>query len=294
MIKSMTGFGKSEMIFPDKKISIEIKTLNSKGTDISIKLPGILRSREMEIRQKLSEILERGKIEASILYEMNTLSLSSHINKEVFKAYFNELTEITKELNIKDDYSIVSSILRLPEVISSERSEKIEPDENEWTLISTLLDQALLEVDNFRIQEGNVLKLDLLKRISLILLKLTEIESFEKARLDRIRERISSNIRDLLPSEAIDNNRFEQEIIFYLEKLDITEEKVRLKNHCDYFLETLNLNDSVGKKLAFISQEIGREINTLGSKASDSDIQKLVVEMKDELEKIKEQVLNLV
>jgi uncharacterized protein (TIGR00255 family) len=128
----------------------------------------------------------------------------------------------------------------------------------------------------------------------LILLKLTEIESFEKARLDRIRERISSNIRDLLPSEAIDNNRFEQEIIFYLEKLDITEEKVRLKNHCDYFLETLNLNDSVGKKLAFISQEIGREINTLGSKASDSDIQKLVVEMKDELEKIKEQVLNLV
>jgi uncharacterized protein (TIGR00255 family) len=160
MIKSMTGFGKSEMIFPDKKISIEIKTLNSKGTDISIKLPGILRSREMEIRQKLSEILERGKIEASILYEMNTLSLSSHINKEVFKAYFNELTEITKELNIKDDYSIVSSILRLPEVISSERSEKIEPDENEWTLISTLLDQALLEVDNFRIQEGNVLKLD--------------------------------------------------------------------------------------------------------------------------------------
>jgi uncharacterized protein (TIGR00255 family) len=294
MIKSMTGFGKSEMIFPDKKISIEIKTLNSKGTDISIKLPGILRSREMEIRQKLSEILERGKIEASILYEMNTLSLSSHINKEVFKAYFNELTEITKELNIKDDYSIVSSILRLPEVISSERSEKIEPDENEWTLISTLLDQALLEVDNFRIQEGNVLKVDLLKRISLILLKLTEIESFEKARLDRIRERISSNIRDLLPSEAIDNNRFEQEIIFYLEKLDITEEKVRLKNHCDYFLETLNLNDSVGKKLAFISQEIGREINTLGSKASDSDIQKLVVEMKDELEKIKEQVLNLV
>jgi uncharacterized protein (TIGR00255 family) len=290
----MTGFGKSEMIFPDKKISIEIKTLNSKGTDISIKLPGILRSREMEIRQKLSEILERGKIEASILYEMNTLSLSSHINKEVFKAYFNELTEITKELKIKDDYSIVSSILRLPEVISSERSEKIEPDENEWTLISTLLDQALLEVDNFRIQEGNVLKLDLLKRISLILLKLTEIESFEKARLDRIRERISSNIRDLLPSEAIDNNRFEQEIIFYLEKLDITEEKVRLKNHCDYFLETLNLNDSVGKKLAFISQEIGREINTLGSKASDSDIQKLVVEMKDELEKIKEQVLNLV
>jgi uncharacterized protein (TIGR00255 family) len=294
MIKSMTGFGKSEMIFPDKKISIEIKTLNSKGTDISIKLPGILRSREMEIRQKLSEILERGKIEASILYEMNTLSLSSHINKEVFKAYFNELTEITKELKIKDDYSIVSSILRLPEVISSERSEKIEPDENEWTLISTLLDQALLEVDNFRIQEGNVLKVDLLKRISLILLKLTEIESFEKARLDRIRERISSNIRDLLPSEAIDNNRFEQEIIFYLEKLDITEEKVRLKNHCDYFLETLNLNDSVGKKLAFISQEIGREINTLGSKASDSDIQKLVVEMKDELEKIKEQVLNLV
>jgi uncharacterized protein (TIGR00255 family) len=198
MLKSMTGFGKSEMIFPDKKIIVEIKTLNSKGTDVSIKIPAILRSREMEIRQNLSENLERGKIDISIMYEMNTLSLTSHINTEVFKAYLKEVTEITNELNLAIDSSIISGILRLPEVITSERSERIEPDEDEWKIISGVIDKAMIETDKFRIQEGNILKLDLLKRISIILVKLTEIESFEKARLEKIRDRIFTSINDIL------------------------------------------------------------------------------------------------
>ena len=291
MIKSMTGFGKSEVVFPDKKITIEIKTLNSKNADISIKLPFNYRSREMEIRQMAGEKLERGKIDIMLLLEPGEGLTSAAINSEMVKAYYAQISAITKELNIQTGESILSAILRFPDVLKSERNE---PEEDEWTDIRIMIEKAIDEVDKFRTQEGEILRIDARKRITLILQKLDDIKKFDQQRIDRIREKIGKGLIELQMPEEPDKNRFEQEIIYYLEKLDITEEKVRLRNHCNYFIETMNLKESVGKKLGFITQEIGREINTLGSKASDSDIQKLVVEMKDELEKIKEQVLNII
>jgi uncharacterized protein (TIGR00255 family) len=291
MLKSMTGFGKSEMVFPDKKITIEIKTLNSKGTDISVKLPQAYRSLEMQIRQLAAEKLERGKIDVLFTVDLNEGAVASIINTTVVKAYYNQFALITKELNIMPGETILSAILRLPDAVKTERGEQVE---NEWSEVSMLVEQAINEVEKFRVQEGAVLRNDVMKRINLILQKLDNIKPFEKPRIERIREKIGNSLLELKLPEEPDKNRFEQEIIYYLEKLDITEEKVRLRNHCNYFLETMDIKEPSGKKLGFITQEIGREINTIGSKASDSDIQKLVVEMKDELEKVKEQVLNVV
>lgn len=291
MLKSMTGFGKSEMVFPDKKITIEIKTLNSKGTDISVKLPQSFRNLEMQIRQIAAEKLERGKIDVLCTVDQNEGGTASIINIPVVKAYYNQLTSITKELNIMQGEAILSAILRLPDAVKTDRGEL---EESEWPEVSKLMEQAINEVEKFRVQEGAVLRNDVMKRINLILQKLDDIKPFEKPRIERIRDKIGNNLLELKLPEEPDKNRFEQEIIYYLEKLDITEEKVRLRNHCNYFLETIDIKEPSGKKLGFITQEIGREINTIGSKASDSDIQKLVVEMKDELEKVKEQVLNVV
>lgn len=287
----MTGFGKAEIVFPEKKIILEIKTLNSKNIDISFKLPNIYKSREIEIRQLVSERLERGKIDLLLLIELNEGVNISEINIPAVKSYYKKLYALAEELNITAGESILSSILTLPDTIKTERGE---PDEKEWIEIKKLIHATIDEVDKFRIQEGKVLKNDVEKRINLILSKLDEVKQFEKQRIEKIREKITNGLKELNLSEGPDNNRVEQELIYYMEKLDITEEKVRLRNHCHYFLETINLPEPVGKKLGFISQEIGREINTLGSKASDYDIQKLVVEMKDELEKVKEQLLNVV
>ena len=291
MLKSMTGFGKSEIVYPDKKITIEIKTLNSKGTDISVKLPQAYRSLEMQIRQMAAEKLERGKIDVLFTVDQNEGAVASIINTSVVKAYYNQFASLTEELNIMPGEAILSAILRLPDAVKTDRGEQ---EENEWSEVSMLVEQAINEVEKFRVQEGAVLRNDVMKRINLILQKLDDIKPFEKPRIEKIREKIGNSLLELKLPEEPDKNRFEQEIIYYLEKLDITEEKVRLRNHCNYFLETMDIKEPSGKKLGFITQEIGREINTIGSKASDSDIQKLVVEMKDELEKVKEQVLNVV
>jgi len=286
----MTGFGKSEVIFPDKKVTVEIKSLNSKNSDVSLKLPFIYRGYEGEIRKIILEKLDRGKIEFNIYIELNAGITVSTINEQAVKSFYVTLKKLSRELDLKQEEPLLSAILRLPEVIKSEKSE---PDEKEWELVRNGIVKALDELDQFRIQEGIVMKKDIQKRISLILANLDKINKFEAARIDKIRKKFINGLGELKLSDECDKNRFEQEIIYFLEKIDFTEEKIRLRNHCEFFMDTLNQPESAGKKLGFISQEIGREINTLGSKAFDSDIQKLVVEMKDDLEKIKEQLLNV-
>ncbi len=288
MLKSMTGFGKDEAVLPDKKVMIEIRSLNSKNTDISVKAPPMFRDREMVIRQMISDRLVRGKIDVNIYIEMNEGVTTTVINKEVFKNYYREILEITEELPLEGTEGIIQAIMRLPDTISTA---KAEPDEKEWESVEQTIGNALDQLDEFRIQEGRSLFNDLKERAASILSLLKEVEPYEEERVNRIRERILRNLNGL--SEDIDQNRFEQELIYYIERLDISEEKTRLQNHCDYFTQTMTGSESSGKKLAFISQEMGREINTLGSKANDPDIQRLVVMMKDELEKIKEQIANI-
>ncbi len=289
MLKSMTGFGNSELILPGKKISIEIKSLNSKNIDTAIKVPHFYREKELDIRKILQERLERGKIDLSIFYELNENVATSTINKEIFKLYYRQLSELADELGINES-DLVPSILKLPDTI---RNEKMELDPEEWEKLKESLNLAIDKLDSFRTTEGKVIREELYKRTGIIQDYLTHIEDFEKERTLRIRERISRNLQDIIGPEKIDQDRLEQEMIYYLEKLDISEEKSRLSQHCRYFQESLDDQGASGKKLAFITQEMGREINTLGSKASDSSIQHIVVKMKDELEKIKEQVLNI-
>ncbi len=288
MLYSMTGFGKAELTLPDKKVTIEIKSLNSKNIDSSVKIPVFYREKEIFIRKILQDKLKRGKIDFNIYYELNEGITVSSINKEIFREYLKQINELKDELNLSSE-EILSSILRLPDTI---KTDKLELDEEEWSRVEKGIYKALDELNKFRQQEGMAMMKDLQQRLKNITNLLNSIESFEEERISRLRERISKNLEELKISET-DNNRFEQEMIYYLEKLDISEEKTRLANHCDYFLETLNNGDEIGKKLAFISQEMGREINTLGSKASESHIQHIVVKMKDELEKIKEQILNV-
>lgn len=289
MLKSMTGYGNSELVLPGKKISIEIKSLNSKNIDTAIKVPHFYREKELDIRKILQERLERGKVDLSIFYELNENVASSTINKDIFRLYYNQLRELAGELQINES-DLVPSILKLPDTI---RSEKMELHPEEWEQLKAALNQAIDKLDNFRITEGKSIGEELARRTAIIEEYLTQIVDFEKERTIRIRERISRNLLEILSPEKIDQDRLEQEMIYYLEKLDISEEKSRLSQHCQYFKETLDEQGASGKKLAFITQEMGREINTLGSKASDSSIQHVVVKMKDELEKIKEQVLNI-
>jgi len=290
MLKSMTGYGKSVLEFKNKKFSIEIKSLNSKQLDINFKSPSIFKEKEIEIRKLINDYLYRGKVEFYILIEDNSSDNTAKINKEVFTDYYKQLNELAKDLNLSVDDKIFDTILKLPDVFINEQSSL---NDNEWNEIKASIKLALENLDKFRKQEGEYLQKDIENRINNILSLLKDVDTIETQRITKIKTRIHNNLEAFLPDNNIDENRFEQEIIYYIEKLDITEEKVRLKNHCNYFLKTIETSKPIGKKLGFITQEIGREINTLGSKANDSDLQKIVILMKDELEKIKEQILNI-
>jgi len=290
MMKSMTGFGKAAAILNGKNYEIEIKSLNGKSLDINTKLPANFKERELEMRSIIGERLERGKIDFSLTITVVSGGEAVKVNEELLASYFNTMSQITDRLNFKPDQTqLFTTLLRFPDVL---RNDPEPLDENEWKFVKALLIKAVDALDNFRTQEGQNLKGDFVKRTNLILEYLSRVEPFEKQRVEQIKERIASRF-DELKGLDVDRNRFEQELIYYIEKLDITEEKIRLKNHCNYFIETIDAQEAPGKKLGFIAQEMGREINTLGSKANDSDIQKIVVMMKDELEKIKEQVLNI-
>ena len=288
MIKSMTGFGKASQELSDKTINIEIRSLNSKSADISLRLSSGLRNYELELRNEISKQLERGKIDLSIFIESKKAEMPVEINVELAKAYHKQLKNLALELN-EPIANVLQQVLKFPDVLKNERKET---DENEWKLIKHCLNSALDELNNFRDIEGLSLKKDFEIRISKINTCLEEIKTLDLIRINAIKNRIRNNIEEVIGKPNLDENRFEQELIYYIEKLDINEEKVRLKTHLDYFIETCN-EKSAGRKLNFISQEIGREINTIGSKANDAQIQKLVVLMKDELEKIKEQANNV-
>lgn len=285
----MTGFGKAVCELPDKSVTIEIRSLNSKGLDIITKFHPIIRDKELEIRGLLQSELERGKVDINISYELKEGGRSAKLNKSVIKDYILQLNSITNELNIHGNENLFQTIMRLPDVFTVEK-DVIEDEQ--WKQIKKSLGDAISQLNDFRKQEGAGLYTEIKQRINNILDLLTRVDEYEKPRIDNLKERINKSLLEL-GKEHLDENRFEQELIYYLEKFDITEEKVRLRNHCNYFLETMATNEQVGKKLGFIGQEIGREINTLGSKANQSDLQRIVVLMKDELEKIKEQVLNV-
>ena len=286
----MTGFGKGEVVCGDKKFRVELRSLNSKQLDLSIKLPGKYRAAEAEVRQIVTRELQRGKVDCFISFEAATVETSAHINHDAFKAYVEELRAISKECGMTsvDEALLMQSVLRMPDVVTSE---EVEVSEAEINAIVEAAREACAQLDAFRVQEGAILIADLLGRIDLIEQYRHEVEPFETARVDVIKSRIREHIEKM--NIEVDNNRLEQEMIFYIEKLDITEEKVRLDNHCRYFREVAAEEEAPGRKLGFIAQELGREINTMGSKSNEANMQRLVVKMKDELEKIKEQVLNI-
>ena len=286
----MTGYGKAIAETQQKKITIEIKSLNSKQLDINTKLPWLYKEKEPEIRNLISQRLDRGKIDFSVFCDMLDDEAVTVINKSAVRNYYNQFKEIAAELKIDLDDQIFTAIMKLPDTL---KTEKPEMPEAEWENVRNQIIESITMLDMYRIEEGNSIMVDLNKCIGKILSLLEKVQTFEAGRISKIREKLMNLLKENLGSEKVDNNRFEQEIIFYLEKYDINEEKVRLKTHCDYFIETLNTPSPNGKILNFIAQEIGREINTLGSKANDASIQKLVVMMKDELEKIKEQTLNV-
>jgi uncharacterized protein (TIGR00255 family) len=289
MIRSMTGFGKATTTICGKLTQVEIRSVNSKQLDLSFRLPGFLKEKEAELRSVLSSRFERGKIEFSANFESSPGASNFSIDKELAGVYITELKSLADANGIKDsDY--LSIVTRLPDVVKSGADSLSDQD---WQAFLKAAYNAADLYDQFRLQEGEILEADFIARIKKILTALGKVEKFEEKRIHSIRERIRKNLREFLESENYDENRFEQELFYYIEKLDITEEKTRLKKHCDYFLDSLKEQENNGKKLNFITQEIGREINTLGSKANDADIQQLVVEMKDELEKIKEQLLNV-
>ncbi len=290
MIKSMTGYGKAIAETSQKKITIEIKSLNSKQLDLNTKLPWLYKEKEPEIRNIISQKLDRGKIDLSIYFDIIEDEGVPVINKSIVKNYFNQLKDIAGELNINIDDQILPVIMKLPDAL---KTEKPELPESEWELVKTHISESLSVLDLYRTEEGKSIDTDIRKSILRILEYLASVETFESGRIDKVREKLISILEGNNGTENLDKNRFEQELIFYLEKYDINEEKVRLKKHCEYFLETIETSAPNGKVLGFIAQEIGREINTIGSKANDASIQKLVVMMKDELEKIKEQTNNI-
>lgn len=286
----MTGFGKAEFEVNNKKFTIEIKSLNSKQVDINTRIPSVYREKDIEIRKELSDKLERGKIDFNIYVESLGDESNSKINEPILRSYFKQLSQISAELNLPTDHTTLQAALRLPDVVKTEYQTL---DEEEWEIILKNIRKAIADIDKFRVQEGDALKVDILKSIELIQLLLVQIEPFEGQRIESLRTRLTENLDKLSLNGNVDKNRFEQELIFYLEKLDINEEKVRLSNHCEYFMDTVAEPVPTGKKLAFISQEIGREINTIGSKANNTEIQRIVVQMKDYLERVKEQLLNV-
>jgi uncharacterized protein (TIGR00255 family) len=290
MIKSMTGYGKAVADTPQKKITIEIRSLNSKQFDLNTKISWLYREKEAEIRNLISQKLDRGKIDLSIYLDILEDEDIPVINKSIVRNYYYQMKEIAGELDIKIDEQILSTIMKLPDALKTERPEL---SAEEWEMVKQYINESLDNLDLYRRDEGKSIEVDIKERISGILRALEDIETFEPGRIERVRERLESILRDHNGTENIDKNRFEQELIFYLEKFDINEEKVRLRKHCEYFMETAETDSPNGRRLSFIAQEIGREINTIGSKANDASIQKLVVMMKDELEKIKEQTSNI-
>jgi uncharacterized protein (TIGR00255 family) len=290
MIKSMTGYGKAIAETAQKKISIEVKSLNSKQLDLFTKLPWLYKEKEPEIRNLISQKLDRGKIEISIYFDIIEDEGVPIINRAIVRNYFNQLKELAGELEINVSDQILPVIMKLPDALKTDRPEL--PD-SEWDLVKEQIIESVRILDLYRSEEGKSIESDIRKRLGNILSFLTDIEPFESARITKVREKLLSILAEHAGTENIDKNRFEQELIFYLEKFDINEEKVRLRKHCEYFLETMETDAPNGKILSFITQEIGREINTIGSKANDASMQKLVVMMKDELEKIKEQTMNI-
>ncbi|MDC3312366.1 YicC family protein [Flavobacteriaceae bacterium] len=284
MIQSMTGYGKSTIQLPTKKISIELKSLNSKNLDLNARMPSMYREKELTIRKFVASNLTRGKIDFSLYMEMTGEETSAQINEGVLKKYMNQLKNIVHA----NDTELLKMAIKMPDALKTEREEI---DEKEWQLIDKEIKNTVIKIQKYRKEEGSALEKDFLFRIQNIATLLSQVMDVDPDRIESVRLRLEKSVNEL--KERVDENRFEQELIYYIEKYDITEEKVRLKNHIDYFTKSLNSKDSNGKKLGFISQEIGREINTIGSKANYAPMQKLVVQMKDELEKIKEQLLNV-
>ena len=292
MVQSMTGYGKSECINGHNKITIEIKSVNGKSSDVSVKSQIIPREREIEVKQMITSTLQRGNIDLYTSIETLTENTGRTINKETFNSYLSQLNDIAYESGNDLDFSKATEIImRLPDVFENQKKEREEENQEDWESIKAAIEHALEMLTDFRKTEGKRLEEDMVSRVNLILSHIEEIEKYENERSVVIKERLKSKLEEF--SSDVDMNRLEQEIIYYIEKLDITEEKVRLRQHCSYFLDTLSKEENPGKKLGFIGQEMGREINTLGSKASHAKIQMWVVKMKDELEKIKEQSLNI-
>ncbi len=290
MIQSMTGFGRATCELTDKVVVIELKTLNSKQLDVNLRLPAQYREKEMEIRNELSNRLKRGKADVSFTVEYKEGKQAIRINTTNVMNYYRQLKTISDELEINTSDSLLQAILRLPDALDIEKDS---PEGGDWEKLQLAFTIAIDDLERFRNHEGKTLAFDILNRINLIETLLTQLEPFEGERTDMLRNKLSSSMLDFIKQDNLDKNRFEQELMYYLEKMDISEEKTRLKHHCCYFTEVMKEPEQVGRKLAFVAQEIGREINTIGSKANHSGIQKIVVLMKDELEKIKEQLLNI-
>ena len=284
MIHSMTGYGKSVLQLPSKTISIEIKSLNSKTLDLNMRMPSIYRAKELNLRKLIASKLHRGKVDFSLFFENTGGETFAKVNPKVVKKYMSQL----EELSTGDPMQLLQMAIKMPDAVSTEREDI---DETEWDEIQNEIHNALENISLYRLEEGKVLEADFSKRIAIISDLLEQVLEIDPERITNVRERLHKGVAEL--KEKYDENRFEQELVYYIEKFDITEEKVRLQNHLEYFIKTLNSDDSNGKKLGFISQEIGREVNTIGSKANFAPMQKLVVQMKDELEKIKEQLLNV-
>ncbi len=285
MIQSMTGFGKASLQLPTKKITVEVKSLNSKGLDLSVRMPSTYREMELGLRNQIALKLERGKIDFSVFIESTAEQTSTKVNVPIVKAYINQLREVNPDA---DETELLKMAIRMPDTMKTEREEI---DENDWSEIQKVIEESLQNILNFRKDEGESLEKEFQLRIGNIRQYMNDALALDPERVQTIKDRLQTAISELKVN--VDENRFEQELIYYLEKLDITEEKVRLTNHLDYFLETINGTEANGRKLGFITQEMGREINTMGSKSNHAQMQKLVVMMKDELEKIKEQVLNV-
>lgn len=285
MIQSMTGFGKATMQLPTKKITVEVKSLNSKGLDLSVRMPSVYREMELGLRTQIATALERGKVDFSIFIESTSDQTSTKVNVPIVQEYMNQLKAVYADA---DAIELMKMAVRMPDALKTERDEI---DEKDWATIQIAVDESLANILGFRRDEGQSLEKEFQLRIGNIRNYMNQALALDSERVQAIKDRLQNAISEL--KVTIDENRFEQELIYYLEKLDITEEKVRLTNHLDYFLETINGTEANGRKLGFITQEMGREINTMGSKANHSQMQKLVVMMKDELEKIKEQVLNV-
>ena len=284
MIHSMTGYGKSVLQLPNKTISIELKSLNSKSLDLNMRMPSMYRAKELGIRKLIASKLHRGKVDFSLFFEITGEETFTNVNPTVVKKYMKQLEGLADG----DAMELLKMAVKMPDAISTERDDI---DENEWASIQNEIHTALEKIELYRLEEGKVLEADFSNRIAIISDLLEQVLEIDPERITNVRERLHKGVAEL--KEKYDENRFEQELVYYIEKFDITEEKVRLQNHLEYFTKTLNSADSNGKKLGFISQEIGREINTIGSKANFAPMQKLVVQMKDELEKIKEQLLNV-